>query len=251
MPQSKPSESKTVGFFAGRVPYLCYFTNYGDYLAMHGLPVDADWETPFMFADMHCARPGETVGGYLKAVVRETATKDYQSVAVDCHEGVNAQGIRVGVCNVLARHVPASFAMCNTGHSSRLKLQNWRKSRVAAEAPAPAPVSAPDVTVIAAPAPAPLGGVDAKIVGVLAIQRVDGPSLAMSTHPRNSSCFLGQIRPGPLSCRAGHLAGVFFATPRRVLVRAATRITRLRGPPWRRHSGTTPRSGGAAGSRIP
>ena len=35
MPQSKPSESKTVGFFAGRVPYLCYFTNYGDYLAMN------------------------------------------------------------------------------------------------------------------------------------------------------------------------------------------------------------------------
>ena len=117
MPQSKPSESKTVGFFAGRVPYLCYFTNYGDYLAMHGLPVDADWETPFMFADMHCARPGETLGGYLKAVVRQTATKDYQSVAVECHEGVNAQGIRVGVCNVLARYVPASFAMCNTGHS--------------------------------------------------------------------------------------------------------------------------------------
>ena len=89
------------------------------------------------------------------------------------------------------------------------------------------------------------------ILGFLAIQRVDGPSLAMLTHPSNSSSFLGQIRPGPLSCRAGHPAGVFFATPRRVLVRAATRITRLRGPPWRRHSGTTPRSGGAAGSRIP
>ena len=27
------------------------------------------------------------------------------------------------------------------------------------------------------------------IVGVLAIQRVDGPSLAMLTHPSNSSCF--------------------------------------------------------------
>ena len=90
------------------------------------------------------------------------------------------------------------------------------------------------------------------IVGVLAIQRVDGPSLAMLTHPSNSSYFLGVTRPGPLSCRAGHLAGVFFVTPRRVLVRAATRITRLRGPPWDRHSGTTPRSGGgAAGSRIP
>ena len=38
MPQSKPSESKTVGFFAGREPYLCFFTNYGDYLGMHGLP---------------------------------------------------------------------------------------------------------------------------------------------------------------------------------------------------------------------
>ena len=89
------------------------------------------------------------------------------------------------------------------------------------------------------------------IVGVLAIQRVDGPSLAMSTHPSNSSSFLGQIRPGPSSCRAGYLAGVFFATPRRVPVRAATRITRLRGRPWGRHSGMTPRSGGAAGSRIP
>ena len=90
------------------------------------------------------------------------------------------------------------------------------------------------------------------ILGVLAIQRVDGPSLAMLTHPSNQSFSLGQIRPGPSSCRARHLAGVFFATPRRVLVRAATRITRLRGPPWDRHSGTTPRSGGgAAGSRIP
>ena len=89
------------------------------------------------------------------------------------------------------------------------------------------------------------------MLGFLAIQRVDGPSLAMLTHPRNSSCFLDVTRPGPLSCRAGHPAGVFFVTPRRVLVRAATRITRLRGRPWGGHSGTTPRSGGAAGSRIP
>ena len=89
------------------------------------------------------------------------------------------------------------------------------------------------------------------ILGFLAIQRVDGPSLAMLTHPSNSSSFLDVTRPGPLSCRAGHPAGVFFATPRRVLVRTATRITRLRGLSWRRHSGTTPRSGGAAGSRIP
>ena len=85
------------------------------------------------------------------------------------------------------------------------------------------------------------------ILGFLAIQRVDGPSLAMLTHPSNSSSFLGVTRPGPLSCRAGHPVGLFFVTPRRVLVRAATRITRLRGLPWRRHSGTTPRSGGAAG----
>ena len=85
----------------------------------------------------------------------------------------------------------------------------------------------------------------------IAIQRVDGPSLAMLTHPSNQSFSLGWTRPSPSSCRAGYLAGVFFATPRRVPVRAATRITRLRGRPWDRHSGTTPRSGGAAGSRIP
>ena len=56
-----------------------------------------------------------------------------------------------------------------------------------------------------------------------------GLLLAMSTHPRNSSCFLGVTRPGPLSCRAGHPAGVFFATPRRVLVRAATRMRKASG----------------------
>ena len=78
-----------------------------------------------------------------------------------------------------------------------------------------------------------------------------GLLLAMSTHPRNSSCFLGVTRPGPLSCRAGHPVGLFFVTPRRVLVRAATRITRLRGLPWHGHSGTTPRRGGAAGSQTP
>ena len=88
-------------------------------------------------------------------------------------------------------------------------------------------------------------------VGFLVIQRVDGPSLAMLTHPSNSSSFLASARPGPLLRRAGHLAGVFFATPRWVPVRAATRIPRLRGRPWHGHSGTTPRSGGAAGSRIP
>ena len=60
-------------------------------------------------------------------------------------------------------------------------------------------------------------------------------------------CLLAMTRPGPSSCRVGHLAGVFFVTPRRILVRAATRITRLRGRPWGRHSGKTPRSGGAAG----
>ena len=89
------------------------------------------------------------------------------------------------------------------------------------------------------------------ILGFLAIQRVDGPSLAMLTHPSNQSNSQGMTRPSPLPCRAGYLAGVFFATPRRVPVRAATRITRLRGPPWHGHSGMTPRSGGAAGSRIP
>ena len=89
------------------------------------------------------------------------------------------------------------------------------------------------------------------ILGVLAIQRVDGPSLAMLTHPSNQSNSQGMTRPSPLPCRAGYLAGVFFATPRRVPVRAATRITRLRGRPWGGHSGMTPRSGGAAGSRIP
>ena len=71
------------------------------------------------------------------------------------------------------------------------------------------------------------------ILGFLAIQRVDGPSLAMLTHPSNSSSFLGVTRPGPLSCRAGHLAGVFFVTPRRVLdellVRAATRMRKATG----------------------
>ena len=67
------------------------------------------------------------------------------------------------------------------------------------------------------------------MLGFLAIQRVDGPSLAMLTHPSNSSSFLGVTRPGPLSCRAGHLAGVFFVTPRRVLVRAATRMRKATG----------------------
>ena len=89
------------------------------------------------------------------------------------------------------------------------------------------------------------------ILGVLAIQRVDGPSLAMLTHPRNPSSFLVSARPGPLPCRAGYLVGVFFATPHQVPVRAATRIPRLRGRPWHGHSGKTPRSGGAAGPCIP
>ena len=88
-------------------------------------------------------------------------------------------------------------------------------------------------------------------MGVLAIQRVDGPSLAMLTHPSNSSCFLVSARPGPLPCRAGYLVGVFFVTPHQVPVRAATRIPRLRGRPWHGHSGKTPRSGGAAGPCIP
>ena len=34
-----------------------------------------------------------------------------------------------------------------------------------------------------------LRGRHGRAMGVLAIQRVGGPSLAMSTHPRNSSCF--------------------------------------------------------------
>ena len=84
-------------------------------------------------------------------------------------------------------------------------------------------------------------------MGVLAIQRVDGPSLAMLTHPSNSSSFLGVTRPGPLSCRAGHLAGVFFVTPRRVLVRAATRMRKATGAslgPALGHDSTERRRGG-------
>ena len=69
----------------------------------------------------------------------------------------------------------------------------------------------------------------------------------MLTHPSNSSSFLGQIRPGPSSCRAGHLAGVFFVTPRRVLVRAATRMRKATGASLGRalgHDSTARRRGG-------
>ena len=40
------------------------------------------------------------------------------------------------------------------------------------------------------------------ILGVLAIQRVDGPSLAMLTHPSNQSNSQGMTRPSPL-CSVG------------------------------------------------
>ena len=84
-------------------------------------------------------------------------------------------------------------------------------------------------------------------MGVLAIQRVDGPSLAMSTHPSNQSNSQGMTHPGPLSCRARHLAGVFFVTPRRVLVRAATRMRKATGASLGRalgHDSTARRRGG-------
>ena len=85
------------------------------------------------------------------------------------------------------------------------------------------------------------------ILDFLAIQRVDGPSLAMLTHPSNQSNSQGMTHPGPLSCRAGHLAGVFFVTPRRVLVRAATRMRKATGASLGRalgHDSTARRRGG-------
>ena len=51
------------------------------------------------------------------------------------------------------------------------------------------------------------------ILGVLAIQRVDGPSLAMSTHPSNSSSFLGQLFGSSVGAMS-QTTGVFRDSPR-------------------------------------
>ena len=51
------------------------------------------------------------------------------------------------------------------------------------------------------------------IGGVLAIQRVDGPSLAMSTHPSNSSSFLGQLFGSSVGAMS-QTTGVFRDSPR-------------------------------------
>ena len=51
------------------------------------------------------------------------------------------------------------------------------------------------------------------VLGVLAIQRVDGPSLAMSTHPSNSSSFLGQLF-GSFVGAMSQATGVFRDSPR-------------------------------------
>ena len=51
------------------------------------------------------------------------------------------------------------------------------------------------------------------ILGFLAIQRVDGPSLAMSTHPSNSSSFLGQLFGSSVGAMS-QTTGVFRDSPR-------------------------------------
>ena len=51
------------------------------------------------------------------------------------------------------------------------------------------------------------------ILGVLAIQRVDGPSLAMLTHPSNSSSFLGQLFGSSVGAMS-QTTGVFRDSPR-------------------------------------
>ena len=62
---------------------------------------------------------GERVAAAAEAIVVGTCTASYRGVAVELHDGPNAQGLRVGACNLLTRHLPEEYACYNTGHSRR------------------------------------------------------------------------------------------------------------------------------------
>ena len=123
----------------------------------------------------------------LQDLVVEHMESEYEAMGLDVPDKLDqlADGSRQKLgCNAVDDYFKANTETKKPKQDvpSRLKLQQWRKSRVAAEAPAPAPVSAPDVTVIAAPAPAPqsgsLGGVEAKKARLMAKRRAKAPAPA-------------------------------------------------------------------------
>jgi len=121
----------------------------------------------------------------LHDLVVEHMASEYEPMGLDVPDKLEqlADGSRQALgCNAVDDYFKEKGKKPKQDVPSRLKLQNWRKSRVAAEAPAPAPVSAPDVTVIAAPAPAPqsgsLGGVEAKKARLMAKRRAKAPAPA-------------------------------------------------------------------------
>lgn len=110
---------KMVAFGAGKNPYICFFTNFGDFLASCDLPVYNDGAPNYVFPDWK--RTGTSASSSLSAIIKAllpgSSNKTYSAYQVpSILFGATAGSIRVGVVNFLTSYMPPEFAAYLTGH---------------------------------------------------------------------------------------------------------------------------------------
>lgn len=106
---------------AGATPELCFFTNWGDTLALTPLksynPDDIMW----LYQEVQGTQsPGAKLSSFIKAIRPGTDVKTYKDVVImdtrDLPTDAVAGGIRPGACNELMCCMPVDIAVHTTGH---------------------------------------------------------------------------------------------------------------------------------------
>ena len=119
-PQTKTGKMKVVALLPGFSRFLCWFLGLADYLATRSVFTGNDGDNAFMgwmIPELQLTRsPTTMLTGFLRGVIKSSATAKWQSVAVDLAHVVSAGGVRPGASNALAAQVPSDFATQCTGH---------------------------------------------------------------------------------------------------------------------------------------
>ena len=123
VPQTKSGKLKIASLVAGADRFCCFYTSFGDRLAVGKLMAYEDHDAPMLFFPMVKGKsPGTILSSFLKALKKSGpgSLLRFSDVALDdLADDICAGAIRPGVANILAAYVPVAFALANTGHDLR------------------------------------------------------------------------------------------------------------------------------------
>ncbi|XRB24719.1 hypothetical protein RI054_39g145750 [Pseudoscourfieldia marina] len=110
-PEPKTCKTKVALYAAGRTPYTCYFICWADVLTLSTPQIASDDEPQGLTTWLQqTCRPAKKIGDVMKEL-----RGDVESLP----DMPSAGGIRTGVANFLALHVPPEFLIHTTGHDGK------------------------------------------------------------------------------------------------------------------------------------